>query len=50
MPVKSRFFKETGKKLDNALVTFQTSFAMVPFIAYSLEKLIYSFAERFMMH
>ena len=48
-PVKLRFFEETAKKLNNVLVTFQTSSPMVPFIADFLENLVRSFVERFIL-
>ena len=48
-PVKFRFCEETAKKLNNFLVTFQTSSSMVPFIVDSLENLFCSFVERFIL-
>ena len=48
-PVKLRFFAETAKKLNNFLVTFQTSFPMMPFIVDSVENLVRSFVERFIL-
>ena len=49
VPVKLRFFEETAKKLNNFLVTFQTSSPVVPFLVDSLESLVRSFAERFIL-
>ena len=49
VPVKLRFFEETAKKLNNFLVTFQTSSPMVPFIVDSLENIVRSFVERFIL-
>ena len=49
VPVKLRFFEETAKKLNNFLVTFQTSSLMVPLLVDSLESLVRSFAERFIL-
>ena len=47
--VKLHFFEETAKKLSNFLVTFQTSSPMVHFIVDSLENLVCSFVERFIL-
>ena len=47
VPLKLCFLEETKKKLNNFLVTFQTSSPMVPFIINSLEYLIRSFVRRF---
>ena len=49
VPVKLCFFEETTKKLNNVLVTFQTSSPIVPFIVASLENLVHSFVERFIL-
>ena len=49
VPVKLRFFEETAKKLNNFAVTFQTSSPMAPFIVDSLENLVHSFVERFIL-
>ena len=49
VPVKLRFFEEAAKSLNNFLVTFQTSSPMVPFLVDSLESLVCSFAERFIL-
>ena len=47
--VKLHFFEETAKNLSNFLVTFQTSSPMVHFIVDSLENLVCSFVERFIL-
>ena len=49
VPVKLYFFEETAKKLNNFFVTFQTNSPMEPFIVDSLENLVYSFVERFIL-
>ena len=49
VPVELRFSEETAKKLNNFLVTFQATSPMVPFIVDSLENLVPSFGERFIL-
>ena len=49
VPVNLCFFEDTVKKFNNFLVIFQTSSPMVPFTVDSLENLVHSFVERFIL-
>ena len=53
VPIKLYFFEEAAKKLNNFLVTFQTSclhyFPVVSFIVDSLVNLVRSFVKRFIL-
>ena len=53
VPIKFYFFEEAAKKLNNFLVTFQTSclhyFPMVSFIVDSQVNLVRSFVKRFIL-
>ena len=49
VPVKLRFFEETAKKLNSFLFTFPTGSPIVPFTVDSLENLVCSFVERFIL-
>ena len=49
VPAKLHFFEETAKKLNSFLVTFQTSSPMVPSVVDSVENLVRSFFERFIL-
>ena len=47
--VNLHFFEEATKKLNNFLVTFQTSSPIVSYIVDFLENLVCSFVERFIL-